>query len=411
MSARNRIASWIVRGIGMVIAVLGFVPAESSARTFFQASPPLIQVPNLVGYWCMDGPVPDTTTIARDSSGNDNHGTYTSGATIMSAAPPVPAGNLKSFALTQASAQYISVPDSPSLSITGSLTVAAWIRPTINSSLQEGIIEKWDEPGVTGGYSFRLDANENLSFEVCSASGASGVSTAPRSIPLNVWTHVAGVYSQSAGTITNYVDAAADPTVGTGIAAPTDGSNALRIGDDHGANAFNGNLDEVRIYNRALTAAEIAILKNGQPAPTALIATPGTNQVQLAWTAASNAATVPVQYSVLRGLSSGTYDTVFNNVLATTYTDSSVTAGTPYYYEVVAVSVMASAPSNEQSATPAAGAPAPPPVPRTSKTGKESHQMCGGSAASPDALSPGLLGALLAAALLLTRCGRRLPPA
>ncbi|MBV8882044.1 MAG: LamG domain-containing protein, partial [Planctomycetaceae bacterium] len=314
MILRQRAASWALRVLGLLVAVAGLRPAESSARALFQAPPLLVHVPNLAGYWCVDGPLPDTATGAKDSSGNGNHGTYTGGATTMASAPTVPASNTKSFALTQSGRQYLSIPDSPSLSITGSMTVAAWIRPTLDSTLQEGIVEKWDEPGVTGGYMFRLDAHENLSFSICSAAGPNEVSTSPRAVPLNVWTHVAGVYSQTAQTITNYVNASADPSVGTGVAPPTDGSNVLQIGKDYGDNAFNGNLDEVRIYNKALTAPEVAILKNGQPAPTGLVATPGTNEVQLSWTPPANAATVAVQYSVLRGPSAGAYDTIFNDV-------------------------------------------------------------------------------------------------
>src|SRR5436190_19163579 len=150
MSIQHRVSSWVLRCTGLILAVVGLVPTETSARAVFLAPPPAIQVPNLVGYWCVDGLVPDSTTVARDSSGNNNHGTYTSGATTIAAAPTIPTGNTRSFALTQASRQYIAVPDSPSLSITGSLTVAAWIRPTIDSTLQQGIVEKWDDPGVTG---------------------------------------------------------------------------------------------------------------------------------------------------------------------------------------------------------------------------------------------------------------------
>lgn len=414
MSIQSIVASWLIRvaGVaGLAIAVAGLRPAETSARVFLQAAPPVIQVPNLVGYWCVDGPVPDSGTTARDSSGNGNDGTYTSGATTMAAAPTVPPGNTMSVALAQASRQYISVPDSPSLSITGSLTVAAWIRPTLNSTFQQGIVEKWDEPSASAGYLFRLDGNENLSFSIGHATGNAGVSTAPRAIPLNVWTHVAGVYSITApaptGTITNYVNGAADPSVGSGIAPPTNGSYALQIGSDHGANAFNGNLDEVRIYNRALTAAEVDVLRIGQPAPTGLVASPGTNQVSLTWTAASNAGTVPVRYSVLRGATAGNYTTVFNNITATNYVDTTTTTATPYHYAVVAVSVMASAPSNNSSATPTIGPPPPPPAPRTTKSGNQDDHMCGVSTGSPEAMSPAFLGTLLAAALALGFSRRR----
>jgi hypothetical protein len=399
MSIRIRVLSWLLRGVGIALALLWFVPRESVARVAFQAAP-AIPVPNLVGYWCVDGPTADAGTAAKDNSGNGNNGTYTSGLTTMATAPSVPAGNLRSYALTQASRQYISVPDSASLSITGSLTIAAWVKSS-DTPLQQGIVEKWDDPNVTGGYMFRLDANENLDFSICSAAGANGVSTAPRPIPLNVWTHVAGVYANSgaSGTITNYVNATPDATVGTGIAPPTDGTTALQIGSDHGSNAFNGNLDEVRIYNRALSTPEIAILKNGQPAPTGLVATGGLNQIQLTWTGAANNPT----YSVLRGTSSGVYDTVFNGVAGVTYTDTTVTGGTPYSYAVVAVTVMASATSNEYSAIATAGPPPPPPAPRTEKTGNQGKQMCGWSTADVGGLPSGLLIALLVGAVVLGR--------
>lgn len=398
MNVQKRVPSFLLRAVGVALALVWFVPRDSAARVAFQASP-AIPVPNLVGYWAVDGPVPDTGTTAVDNSGaTSNNGTYV-GATSVAAAPPVPSGNLRSFNFSQASRQYISVPDSPSLSLTGSFTLAAWIRPTLNSSVQEGIIEKYDDtPAIANGYSFRLDAGENLNFAINPASGGPfGISTAPRAVPLNVWTHVAGVYSTSGGTLTNYVNAAADPSTASGIAAPTDGSNPLQIGKDYGGNAFNGNIDEVRIYNRALSAAEVGILKDGQPAPTGLVATGALNQVDLAWTAAANGPT----YSVLRGPSSGVYTTVFNGISGTTYSDTTVTGGTPYYYTVVAVTVMASAPSNEQSATATAGPPPPPPPPRTQKIGTEGHGLCGLSTAQPGGLPVGVLIALLAASLPL----------
>jgi len=398
MTVDKSVLSLSLRAVGIVLALLWVVPRDGAARVVFQSAP-LIPVPNLVGYWCADGATADTATTAMDNSGNGNNGTYSGGITTVAAAPAVPTGNLRSYALTQASSQYLRVPDSPSLSLTGSFTLAAWIRPTLNSSVQEGIIEKYDDtPAIANGYSFRLDASENLSFSVFPAAGGPfGISTAPRTIALNTWTHVAGVYSTTGGTLTNYVNAAADPTTLSGVAAPTNGGNPLYIGKDYGANAFNGNIDEVRIYNRALTTTEIGILKDGQPAPTALVATGGLGQIQLTWTAAANGPT----YSVLRGPSSGIYDTVFNGITGTTFTDTTVAGGAPYYYEVVAVSVMASAPSNEQSATSTGGAP--PPVAGWTRTDSEKHGSCGGATAEIGALPLGVLTALLAASLLLVR--------
>src|SRR5689334_14233737 len=234
----QRLSSRVIRGAGVLIAVLGLIPAETSARPPLQAAP-FIHVPNLVGYWCVDGLMPDSGGNAQDNSGSGNLGTYVAGAIAAPTAPSVPTGNTQSYQFDQISRQYISVPDSPSLSITGSLTIAAWIRRTIDSTVQEGIVEKYDDSsGVANGYSFRLDANENLSFAVIPASGGPvGISTAPRAIPVNTWTHVAGVYSTSGGTLTNYVNALADPTTASGAPAPTNGSNSLQIGKDYGSNA------------------------------------------------------------------------------------------------------------------------------------------------------------------------------
>src|SRR4029079_3906506 len=65
MSIRNRVLSWLLRGAGIALALLWFVPRESVARVAFQAAP-LIPVPNLVGYWCADGAIPDAGTSAKD---------------------------------------------------------------------------------------------------------------------------------------------------------------------------------------------------------------------------------------------------------------------------------------------------------------------------------------------------------
>src|SRR5271165_5711679 len=90
-------------------------------------------------------------------------------------------------------------------------------------------------------------------------------------------------------------------------------------------------------------------------APTGLTATPGNAQVALAWTASTGA----TSYHVKRGTTSGGEVTI---ATATTnsYTDTTVTNGTPYYYVVTAVNAVGeSGNSNEASATPVAPPAAP----------------------------------------------------
>ena len=69
-------------------------------------------------------------------------------------------------------------------------------------------------------------------------------------------------------------------------------------------------------------------------APTGLAATPGDNQVALTWTAPTVGS--PTSYNVLRGTTSGNYP-VTNTTSSTSYTDTGLANGTPYYYVVEAV--------------------------------------------------------------------------
>ena len=91
--------------------------------------------------------------------------------------------------------------------------------------------------------------------------------------------------------------------------------------------------------------------------PTTLAATPSATQVSLTWKASSMA----TSYNVLRSTTGGSgFVTLASGVTATSYTDTTVTAGTTYYYEVSATdSQGTSAPSAQVSATVASEPPLP----------------------------------------------------
>ena len=98
-------------------------------------------------------------------------------------------------------------------------------------------------------------------------------------------------------------------------------------------------------------------------APTALTATASSGQVTLDWAAPTGAGSAPITgYDILRGTTSQgeANGPVATNVAGTTFTDTGLTNGTTYFYEVEAVnSVGASPPSNEATATPPVSGAAP----------------------------------------------------
>ena len=101
-----------------------------------------------------------------------------------------------------------------------------------------------------------------------------------------------------------------------------------------------------------LLSATLSGAASAPAAPSNLAATAGNNQVALSWAASSGA----TSYNVYRGTASGneTLLPAGKGVSGTSYTDTAVTNGTKYFYEVTAVnSVGESGKSNEVSATPA----------------------------------------------------------
>jgi concanavalin A-like lectin/glucanase superfamily protein/fibronectin type III domain protein len=142
--------------------------------------------------------------------------------------------------------------------------------------------------------------------------------------------------------------------------AITTTADPLAIGKKNGGAAigdyFKGQMDEVRVYNRALGAAEINTVMhagdNPPTAPTGLSAAPANAQVNLSWPASSGASS----YNVKRSTTSGGPYTIVGSPFAAAYTDSGLTNGTAYYYVVSAVNFTnESANSSQASAIPGIG--------------------------------------------------------
>jgi hypothetical protein len=122
-----------------------------------------------------------------------------------------------------------------------------------------------------------------------------------------------------------------------------------------GNNILNGTLDEVRLYDRILTAGETAALVVPPPAaPTGLAATAGDGSVTLSWSASSGATSYVVKCSTTSG--SGTTAIATNASLV--FTNTGLINGTPCYYVVRAMNAAGqSADSDEVSARPTSFAP------------------------------------------------------
>lgn len=118
----------------------------------------------------------------------------------------------------------------------------------------------------------------------------------------------------------------------------------------------------VNAVGGSLISAEASAASTSVPsAPTNLLATAAVGSVNLTWTAPSSSGGSPITaYNVYRGTSSGTETLLSQLGVTASYSDTAVTAGTTYYYEVTAVNGVGEGPvSSEAVATQAAATSVP----------------------------------------------------
>lgn len=212
----------------------------------------------LIGYWPLDE---GGGAQAGDFSGNGNTGG-------MNISTNWTNGRRGGGWFVQEPSDRISVPDSPSLNPTSQITMTAWIYPQ-NWSANRRILQK----GITDNqYRFTAEAGSFL-VDIRPLTGVS--TTLP---PTNQWTHVAVTYNGSAVAI--YYNGVLQ-TSAARSGSLTTSSDPLIIGcklatSCAAGDAFNGTLDDVRLYNRALSVEEIQALAQagqtgGSKTPTNLV--------------------------------------------------------------------------------------------------------------------------------------------
>jgi hypothetical protein len=188
-------------------------------------------------------------TVAHDSSPYGNNGTVYNGYWWTSVHGPC--------LWFDGSGSYVNVPENGSLDMTNALTVAFWLDPNQNRGSDPRIIAKlydWD---------IKLNGSTNRypQFET-SAGQFAMLNFSPG---LQTWHHIAFTYSN--GTVKGYVDGVAVPFVQntfTGSGTLASWKYGLYLGwDSSQQNPFIGSLADVRIYNRALSPADIAAVFAG----------------------------------------------------------------------------------------------------------------------------------------------------
>ena len=205
-----------------------------------------------------------------DSQGG-NHGTLQGGAGFA-------AGNVGQAFSFNGTNGFVSVPSSAANSVTGSFTIEAWVRLNAYPTEFAPIVSKWNDITTNNrSYFLAVDSLGRLSIFVSYNNGDFGSMSASLPVPLNQFTHVAGVFDLSAQTARLYINGVERASSG-GFSHPLAVNNEpLLIGaGDLGGNArdfTNGLIDEAALYNRALSASEISAIFNAGTAGKCVTAT------------------------------------------------------------------------------------------------------------------------------------------
>jgi len=205
----------------------------------------------LVGYWSFNE---GTSTVALDYSGNKNKGTLVNG--------PAWVNGKRGKALNFDGVNDF-VDANPSngnnLDISGPLTVTAWVKTNSLGTFQT-IISK-HTGGSNANYLIWIE-NQNRFQTYASPGGISTNVMGTTVAKKNTWYHVAELWDGA--FLRLFVNGVQEgtPASGSGNVGVTIKDVAIGSESYGGSNFFNGLIDEVRVYNRALSADEIQKLYN-----------------------------------------------------------------------------------------------------------------------------------------------------
>jgi PKD repeat protein len=187
-------------------------------------------------------------SVVVDASGKGNHGT-------ISGAKRTSSGKYGKALVFDGVDDWVTINDSASLDLNTGMTLEAWVYPTATMSGWRTVILK--EDSGSGVYYLYANSGTNQPAGIVETSDNGEQMTSGRTpLSVNKWTHLAVTYNgQYQRLYVNGVEVAAQPQTG---AIVNYSNGVLRIGGTSIWNEFfKGRIDEIRIYNRALSASEV----------------------------------------------------------------------------------------------------------------------------------------------------------
>jgi len=206
-----------------------------------------VTLPTPVGWWSFDELSSTTTLYDSQPLPAVASGTKTGGVTAVE-------GRVGRGATLDGTSGYINIPNKTAYQMTSAMTLSAWAKPTGTTGTIAG---KW---GTQNSYRLLLSGGK-YAFSVTLSTGTVVTATATAAASTTAFSHVAGVFTGANAILyVNGVQVATASASGS-LKSSTD---PIRVGNiTTNSNYYKGAVDELRLYNTALSAAQLNRLANG----------------------------------------------------------------------------------------------------------------------------------------------------
>jgi hypothetical protein len=260
--------------------------SSSLVSSSFTYNPDLsTETANVSAYWKFDEANQGDAPVDSSTNGSDG--------TLAGSPAPAPSSDhpdllnitpdTHSLSFNSANSDDVTVGGGSNLQMNGSFSIAFWMKPTSwNDGSSQGIISNFD---TNHGYIVYDDSSDNcggscgslLNFRAYGTSNTYDYLHSTATVANNIWSHWAIVYNAITHTVKIYKNGTLDTTY-TGITlGDATAYDVTSLGFSQPWNGyFNGNLDDFRIYQNALTAPDVAYLAalNETNTPPATLLTP-----------------------------------------------------------------------------------------------------------------------------------------
>jgi hypothetical protein len=281
----------------------------------------ITSTPNLLGYWRFD-PVFQTNSIVNSWTGtlqgNAQIGQPGSGCPLDSdpANQALLLDGVNSYLTTSLTGQ-----------ITNQGTVLVWVYLTAQPSTAGHIFQITSQAAVGNDFDLQIETDNHVHF----FTDSGGSTVYAQALPLNQWHLLAATFIANSNRYI-YLD-------GQPVASSTAGSHAVNntafwIGNNRvfGPRLFQGRLDEVAVFNRALTASEIAAIYSAARGPALNIVLQKTNVI-LTWPTNSTGFALQTNGSLNLG-NWGTLTTSYG-ILSTNYAFTNAAGSSLMFYRLM----------------------------------------------------------------------------